>query len=60
MQKTTIYVAPDFVKCETILAASIKAKPRRTTYLSRHLCHSDYYDEQRRVQGKWLGTGAER
>ena len=30
------------------------------TYLSRHLCHSDYYDEQRRVQGKWLGTGAER
>jgi conjugative relaxase-like TrwC/TraI family protein len=30
------------------------------TYLSRHLCHSDYYDEQRRVQGKWLGLGAER
>ena len=30
------------------------------TYLSRHLCHSDYYDEQRRVQGKWLGTGAEK
>ncbi len=30
------------------------------TYLSRHLCHSDYYDEQRRVQGKWLGQGAER
>jgi conjugative relaxase-like TrwC/TraI family protein len=30
------------------------------TYLGRHLCHSDYYDEQRRVQGKWLGLGAER
>ncbi len=30
------------------------------TYLSRHLCHSDYYDEQRRVQGIWQGQGAER
>jgi conjugative relaxase-like TrwC/TraI family protein len=29
------------------------------TYLGRHLCHSDYYDEQRRVQGIWQGKGAE-
>jgi len=30
------------------------------SYLGRHLCHSDYYDEQRRVQGQWQGLGAER
>jgi conjugative relaxase-like TrwC/TraI family protein len=28
-------------------------------YAQRHLEHSDYYDEHRRVQGEWLGRGAE-
>ena len=28
-------------------------------YAARHLEHSDYYDEQRRVQGEWQGRGAE-
>ena len=28
-------------------------------YAQRHLQHSDYYDEHRRVQGEWRGRGAE-
>jgi conjugative relaxase-like TrwC/TraI family protein len=28
-------------------------------YAQRHLEHSDYYDQQRRVQGEWQGRGAE-
>ncbi len=28
-------------------------------YAQRHLEHSDYYDEHRRVQGEWQGHGAE-
>jgi conjugative relaxase-like TrwC/TraI family protein len=28
-------------------------------YAQRHLEHSDYYDERRRVQGEWHGQGAE-
>jgi conjugative relaxase-like TrwC/TraI family protein len=28
-------------------------------YARRHLEHSDYYDEHRRVQGEWQGRGAE-
>jgi len=28
-------------------------------YAERHLEHSDYYDEHRRVQGEWHGQGAE-
>ena len=28
-------------------------------YAQRHLEHSDYYDEHRRVQGEWYGQGAE-
>jgi conjugative relaxase-like TrwC/TraI family protein len=28
-------------------------------YAQRHLEHSDYYDEHRRVQGEWHGQGAE-
>jgi conjugative relaxase-like TrwC/TraI family protein len=28
-------------------------------YAQRHLEHSDYYDEHRRVQGEWHGLGAE-
>jgi len=28
-------------------------------YAQRHLEHSDYYDEHRRVQGEWNGRGAE-
>ena len=28
-------------------------------YAQRHLEHSDYYDEGRRVQGEWHGCGAE-
>jgi conjugative relaxase domain, TrwC/TraI family len=28
-------------------------------YAQRHLEHSDYYDEQHRVQGAWQGRGAE-
>ena len=32
---------------------------RRERYAQRHLEHSDYYDEHRRVQGEWHGRGAE-
>jgi len=28
-------------------------------HAQRHVEHSDYYDEQRRVQGEWHGHGAE-
>jgi len=28
-------------------------------YAQRHLEHSDYYDEHRKVQGEWQGRGAE-
>jgi hypothetical protein len=28
-------------------------------YAQRHLEHSDYYDEHRRVQGEWHGRGSE-
>ena len=28
-------------------------------YAQRHLEHSDYYDEHRRVEGEWQGRGAE-
>ncbi len=38
---------------------TIRAMSGGAGYAQRHLEHSDYYDEQRRVQGEWHGRGAE-
>ena len=38
---------------------TIRAMSGGVGYAGRHLEHSDYYDEQRRVQGEWHGRGAE-
>lgn len=38
---------------------TIRAMTGGVGYAQRHLEHSDYYDEQRRVQGEWHGRGAE-
>jgi conjugative relaxase-like TrwC/TraI family protein len=38
---------------------TIRAMSGGIGYAQRHLEHSDYYDEHRRVQGEWHGQGAE-
>jgi conjugative relaxase-like TrwC/TraI family protein len=38
---------------------TIRAMSGGVGYAQRHLEHSDYYDEHRRVQGEWHGRGAE-
>jgi conjugative relaxase-like TrwC/TraI family protein len=38
---------------------TIRAMSGGVGYAKRHLEHSDYYDEHRRVQGEWNGRGAE-
>ena len=38
---------------------TIRAMSGGFGYAQRHLEHSDYYDERRRVQGEWHGRGAE-
>ena len=38
---------------------TIRAMTGGAGYAQRHLQHSDYYDERRRVQGEWQGRGAE-
>lgn len=38
---------------------TIRAMSGGAGYAQRHLEHSDYYDEHRRVQGEWHGCGAE-
>jgi conjugative relaxase-like TrwC/TraI family protein len=38
---------------------TIRAMSGGAGYAHRHLEHSDYYDEHRRVQGVWHGQGAE-
>lgn len=38
---------------------TIRAMTGGARYAQRHLEHSDYYDEHRRVQGEWQGRGAE-
>lgn len=38
---------------------TIRAMTGGIGYAQRHLEHSDYYDEQRRIQGEWHGCGAE-
>ncbi len=38
---------------------TIRAMSGGVGYAQRHLEHSDYYDERRRVQGEWHGRGAE-
>ena len=38
---------------------TIRAMTGGAGYAQRHLEHSDYYDEHRRVQGEWQGRGAE-
>ena len=38
---------------------TIRAMSGGAGYSQRHLEHSDYYDEYRRVQGEWHGRGAE-
>jgi conjugative relaxase-like TrwC/TraI family protein len=37
---------------------TIRAMTGGVGYAQRHLEHSDYYDEQRRIQGEWHGRGA--
>ena len=37
---------------------TIRAMSGGAGYAQRHLEHSDYYDEHRRVQGEWHGQGA--
>jgi conjugative relaxase-like TrwC/TraI family protein len=37
---------------------TIRAMAGGAGYAQRHLEHSDYYDEHRRVQGEWHGQGA--
>ena len=38
---------------------TIRAMTGGAGYAQRHLEHSDYYDEHRKVQGEWQGHGAE-
>jgi len=38
---------------------TIRAMAGGAGYAQRYLEHSDYYDEQRRIQGEWHGRGAE-
>ncbi len=38
---------------------TIRAMSGGGGYAQRHLEHSDYYDEQRKIQGEWHGRGAE-
>jgi conjugative relaxase-like TrwC/TraI family protein len=38
---------------------TIRAMTSGAGYAQRHLEHSDYYDERRKVQGEWQGRGAE-
>ena len=38
---------------------TIRAMSGGAGYAQRHLEHSDYYDEHRRVQGEWNGRGGE-
>jgi conjugative relaxase-like TrwC/TraI family protein len=38
---------------------TIRAMTGGAGYAQRHLEHSDYYDEHRKVQGEWHGHGAE-
>ncbi len=38
---------------------TIRAMTGGTGYAQRHLEHSDYYDQHRRVEGEWHGRGAE-
>jgi len=38
---------------------TIRAMSGGAGYAARHLEHSDYYDEHRRVPGEWQGRGAE-
>jgi conjugative relaxase-like TrwC/TraI family protein len=39
---------------------TLRAVSSGAGYSSRHLEHNDYYDEQGKVTGRWLGKGAER
>src|SRR5262249_37092907 len=39
---------------------TLRAISNGAGYSSRHLEHNDYYDEQGKVTGHWLGRGAER
>src|SRR6202453_866092 len=38
---------------------TVRAMTGGAGYAQKHLEHSDYYDEHRRVQGEWHGRGAE-
>jgi hypothetical protein len=38
---------------------TIRAMTRGEGYAQRHLQQSDYYDQNRTVEGKWHGHGAE-
>jgi hypothetical protein len=38
---------------------TIRAMTGGAGYAQKHLEHSDYFDQNRTVQGEWLGRGAE-
>ena len=38
---------------------TIRAMSDGKGYAAKHLVHSDYYDENKRVVGQWFGKGAE-
>jgi conjugative relaxase-like TrwC/TraI family protein len=50
---------PDFEQSYGRAVLTIRAMTGGAGYAQRHLEHSDYYDEHRRVQGEWHGHGAE-
>jgi conjugative relaxase-like TrwC/TraI family protein len=50
---------PDFEQRYLRDVLTIRAMSGGGGYAQRHLEHSDYYDEHRRVRGEWHGRGAE-
>lgn len=53
------HLQPNFEQRYGRLVLTIRAMTGGAGYAQRHLEHSDYYDEHRRVQGEWHGRGAE-
>src|ERR1035441_9533245 len=49
----------DFEQRYRLVVLTLRAMTGGAGYAQRHLEHSDYYDEHRRVQGEWHGRAAE-
>jgi len=50
---------PNFEQCQRLPVLTIRAMTGGEGYAQRHLQQSDYYDQNRAVEGKWHGRGAE-